>query len=408
MAHVNSSASFDNEQATVASLVPEYIRNSAENFTAILEEYYKYLNERSHVAQGVTTVINSIPDQHDLTRVDDTYLSALRKELGPYIPQSPVLDDRDLFEKIVKYFYNTRGSIESVDTFFKIFYGVEVEIDESVRLQGTILDSTRITSTSPDDYRALDNDTVRGTHDLNSLRSWRPYEYTIKTELQLSEWELPYRALVHPVGFRFYAIVLFSILSKNSWATQPANTFNYTSQDITAWFVQATEGQHSPNSQPGWTAAYILAKLLALFASMGMDEVTQADVAMAFVFYSQMEPTDGHYLRAKTSNLGLVTPYSNRSTLDSMALTTIADYELAVSNEPIWWTWDHSIEEIPYSIALLSDSTRANTNVGVVLSGFGTPSYMVPVTPGIATDTYSDGSSTILIGQFASDEWILG
>lgn len=406
MAHIVSSASFDSEQATVSSLVPEYIRESAENFTAILEEYYKYLNEHTNVFKGVTTVINSIPDQHNLNRVDDEYLAALRKELGPYIPQSPILNDRDLFEKIVKYFYNTRGSLDSVDTFFNIFYGADSEVDENPTLSALLLDGTRVTSGA--DYREVSTGYVRGTHDLNAKRGWKPYEYAIKTEVPLSEWELPYRALVHPVGFRFYAIVLFSILSKNSWANQSPFAFNYVSPNITDWFVQAKEGQHSPNSQPGWTAAYIRAKLLALFAAMGMDDVTQHDVDLSYIFYSLLETTDSHYLRCKTTNLSLLTPYNDRSTLGSIGNTTIADYEALISNESIMWSWSDRIEAIPYSFAVLSDSTRTFSNVGVVLSGFGTESYMTEIASGLATDGYTDGSSVIVETRKPSDEWLLG
>jgi hypothetical protein len=408
MSHITSSASFDSEQASVSVLVPEYIRESAENFTAILEEYYKYLNERTNVFKGITTVINSIPDQHDLTRVDTEYLAALRKELGPYIPQSPILDDRDLFEKIVKYFYNTRGSVESVGTFFKIFYGVDGEIDETPDTAAIILESTRITSASPDHYRSVSDGSIRGTRDLNSRRTWRPYEYAIKTELQLSEWELPYRALIHPVGFRFYAIVLFAVLSKNSWATQSPYAFNYISSNITDWFVQGVEGQHSPQSQPGWTAAYIRSKLIDLLASFGFDEMTQSDVESIFVFLYSLGASDSQYERNKVTNLALVGPYNDQSTLGSIGFTTIADYEAESSAESIWWSWDHSVEQIPYSIELLSSHTRTFSNVGVTLAGFGTASYMVPIVPGVGTDTYSDGSSQILENRSSPDEWILG
>jgi hypothetical protein len=247
---VSTTTKADHESATSAELIPEFLRSSANNFVDLLEEYYKYMNQEG---LGPTRILQTVPEQHSLTDIDDRYLSALKLEFANYVPDSFILEPRDLYEKIVKYFYNTRGSVESIKTFFKVFYGVNAVVNEDPNRNISGDPGNRVTSENDD--RVTSDLNNRTTIQESDAYAWKPFEYTIRTELDISVWESSYRELVHPAGFRFYALILFVTIIENSWFNHGSSYFNYLSPRLSDWLVEAKGGQHSPESQPGWLTA---------------------------------------------------------------------------------------------------------------------------------------------------------
>ncbi len=122
--------------------------------------------------------------------------------------------------------------------------------------------------------------------------------------MALSEWEIPYRALIHPVGFRFFAFLLFLLYSQNKYdLTSVSKAIAEDSQrvaDIEKYFCFKTAivnnstvfsllnpldnpysksyGSHTPTYQPGWFEENIR-RLFFLFLT---DNQTYDDASKFF------------------------------------------------------------------------------------------------------------------------------
>jgi hypothetical protein len=244
------------ELTRVSELIPGYFRSEVEKFTELMEDYYRFLNE-----SGPTGVLNSLVTEHDLYSASEQYLIPIHNTIASYIPDA-ALDDRTLMKQIVRYFYNNRGSTESAEVFFRIFFDVYASVSFPVADE-------------------LISQTGNVPVDAKNVLYWKPYSYIIRTELDISRWEIPYKELIHPIGFGFYALVFISTFHTNYWTDQyiSADAFRYKEEDITRswgfifndpslWFSQTVTGLggaliqpgsvytlepgHTPFSQPGW------------------------------------------------------------------------------------------------------------------------------------------------------------
>jgi len=156
------------------SLLPAGIKDRSANLLNFLEDYYKYMN-----TVGPTSNINSLLSSRNISEIPDEYLNAIQDEIASYIPSPAKMDRRTLLKRIVKYFYNMRGSRESANVFFNLFYNTDCIISDPV--PSSLISPIEV-----------------------NQKSWGPYSYSIGVNLPVKEWEKPYRALIHPVGFRFY------------------------------------------------------------------------------------------------------------------------------------------------------------------------------------------------------------
>ena len=111
------------EAVRVNELLPQGIQPSAKNFVDLIEHYYKYLN-----SEGLPSAeIGNIASLKDIDLVSAKYLDQIEGLIGKSIPNSRVLNRVELYKIIVRY-YNTRGSQDSIHTFFKIFFDQLIQI----------------------------------------------------------------------------------------------------------------------------------------------------------------------------------------------------------------------------------------------------------------------------------------
>ena len=232
------------ELSRVMFLLPESVRADASNFIALLEDYYEFLNQ-SNQPSGV---LNRLLSETDLYRTSEDYLNGIQAAIASYVPNGATMDRATLYKRIVRYFYNTRGSRESAEVFFRIFYDTFCQIVDPA------------TDAMISEIGDLDADSQNIVH-------WRPYTYIIKTDVPLEDWKSSYRALVHPLGFKFFAILLFLSVSSNAWDRVPFSkwtkwNFDSVTGTVLMWFEQPpTIGSHTPNLQPGWVSTERLLRL---------------------------------------------------------------------------------------------------------------------------------------------------
>lgn len=239
------------ETPRVQELIPREVRQRADNFVNLLEDYYRYLNDLKQPSQR----LNSLLDEHNIDKISDDFLNGIQSEIATYIPTPYTIDKRTLYKRIVKYFYNTRGTIESAETFFRIFFDAEAEIipfHELPELQADAL---------------LAED---GSINAELTRQeWLPYSYLINTQLPIDIWKKAYKEIIHPAGFRFFALLLFVSITYNSWGypsfQAPGYTFDYKNTNL-IWFVKPPAGSHSPHHQPGWIGKRLALLMFSLYA----------------------------------------------------------------------------------------------------------------------------------------------
>lgn len=111
------------ESSAVDDLIPLQLRESAETLTALLEDYYTYLNANDQVLN----ISKRILTEHDIDETSSDYLKKIQQEVAISVPDSRVIDTVSLYKRIVNY-YSVRGSEESVLVFFKLFFDEIVEV----------------------------------------------------------------------------------------------------------------------------------------------------------------------------------------------------------------------------------------------------------------------------------------
>jgi len=109
---------------TVKRLLPEYISNNFPQFVLFLEKYYEWL-ESEDQAYGTTRKLETLFDV-DSPKPDELFDIMVQPVLKDF-PTSAAVDRKFLF-KHVSEFFRSKGSLESVETLFRILYNEEIRI----------------------------------------------------------------------------------------------------------------------------------------------------------------------------------------------------------------------------------------------------------------------------------------
>ena len=111
------------ESIGVEGLYPPALRESASSLIGFIEQYYNYLNS----IKLPSNEIANITRDKDIDIVSNKYLTEIQSLIARNIPNSRAIDKVTLYRIIIQY-YRTRGSEDSIHTFFKIFFDEIVDI----------------------------------------------------------------------------------------------------------------------------------------------------------------------------------------------------------------------------------------------------------------------------------------
>ena len=197
------------EPNTVNSLIPVHLRQGAENFIELLEDYYSYLNTDGLPSQE----INNILVEQDIDKTSLRYLDSIQKEVAMNVPDAVAFDRVSLYKKIVNY-YLTKGSRDSILTFFKIFYDEAVVVNYPRELLFAPSQGNYDTSIS----RYLDDKSFPSGRDkVQDSYFWQNFSYVIESALPVEIWRSNFLNLVHPAGFKFFGIIAILLVRTNKW-----------------------------------------------------------------------------------------------------------------------------------------------------------------------------------------------
>ena len=197
------------EANTVNSLIPVHLREGAQNFIDLLEDYYSYLNTDGLPSQE----INNITVEQDIDKTSLQYLDSIQREVAMNVPNAVAFDRVSLYKKIVKY-YLTKGSRDSILTFFKIFYDEAVVVSYPREL----LFAPSMGNYDTDKELYLDDKSFpSGKDKIQDSYFWQNFSYVIESALPVENWKSNFLNLVHPAGFKFFGIISILMVRTNKW-----------------------------------------------------------------------------------------------------------------------------------------------------------------------------------------------
>lgn len=173
----------------------------------------KLTTEIKHwVGPGPSYVLNAIEDAMDIDKNsgdsnDPThkYLELMQKEIAAIIPRDLEADKSVLYKQIID-FYKIRGSSDSIETFFRIFFQDEVQVQKPY--DNTLIPSSGDWSTDTNQFISTKGFISEKKNRIHDSYRYQKYSYLIKTGKNFTDWEYTFNRLVHPAGFIFFGEIL--------------------------------------------------------------------------------------------------------------------------------------------------------------------------------------------------------
>ena len=111
-----------NISSYIDDLVPDHVETSYPDLVNFLKTYALYL-ERSNDS---AFYLNALDIQRDIDYVEDHLLTELQNEIGVAVPRDFATDPRMFYKRLAE-FYRSRGTPESIKSFFRMIYNDDVE-----------------------------------------------------------------------------------------------------------------------------------------------------------------------------------------------------------------------------------------------------------------------------------------
>ena len=111
-----------NISSYIDELVPDHVESSYPDLVNFLKTYALYL-ERSNES---AFYLNSLDIQRDIDYVEENLLTELQNEIGIAVPRDFATNPRTFYKHLIE-FYRSRGTPESITSFFRVIYDDEVE-----------------------------------------------------------------------------------------------------------------------------------------------------------------------------------------------------------------------------------------------------------------------------------------
>lgn len=187
------------EKAKIRTAVPAHILESYPKFHNFLKAYYEFLDQDTEMVSKIKALRNA----RDPVMSD--YKTQLVKEFGENFPNVTAVDN-DVLLKILKMYYITKGSEESIIAYFNLFLN-----DQTARV---VYPKDNILKT--DDGQWDDTNSVytsfRGHLDeafmvLQDDDYYQIYSYVVRSGQSVNDWGMAFEESLHPVGWKFFGEV---------------------------------------------------------------------------------------------------------------------------------------------------------------------------------------------------------
>ena len=111
-----------NISSYIDELVPDHVESSYPDLVNFLKTYALYLERQNKSG----FYLNALDIQRDIDFVEDELLTELQNEIGIAIPRDFATNPRMFYKRLVE-FYKSRGTPESITSFFRMIFDDDVE-----------------------------------------------------------------------------------------------------------------------------------------------------------------------------------------------------------------------------------------------------------------------------------------
>mgnify|MGYP005737382173 FL=1 len=163
--------------------LPEYFKTDYPKITSFLEEYYHF--EDSDVSPS--RLVNDLFYSRDINQVDTSMLNYIEDELLLGQSYFEGFVDKRTAAKFSNNLYRSKGTKYSIQQFFRMFFGVDVDIEY----------------TKEQVFKIGEVGSEIGTESIRFLTNaelFQQFAIKIVSELPIAKWQRPYKLFVHPAG----------------------------------------------------------------------------------------------------------------------------------------------------------------------------------------------------------------
>ena len=111
-----------NTSSYINDLIPEHVATTYPDLIEFIKTYALYLERQNKSG----FYLNSLDIQRDIDHVEEVLLTELQNEIGIAVPRDFATDPRTFYKHLIE-FYRSRGTPESITSFFRTIYNDEVE-----------------------------------------------------------------------------------------------------------------------------------------------------------------------------------------------------------------------------------------------------------------------------------------
>ena len=165
----------------VEKVLPDHFKTEYPKFVSFLKEYFHFEDSDGSPSR----LVNDLFYARDINQVDESLLSYIEDELLLGQAYFEGFLDKRTAAKFSHNLYSTKGTKFSIQQFFRMFYGIDVEVDYPKKDVFTV-GSSEIGANS---IKFLTNDEL-----------YQTFAIRIISELSQKDWERPYKLFVHPAG----------------------------------------------------------------------------------------------------------------------------------------------------------------------------------------------------------------
>lgn len=245
--------------AKISEVFPEYFAEEYPSLMSFIEKYYDYLDSTT---ASFNSRINNIIAVRDIGQTDLEYLDLLVSEIGNGLQVASFFEQPRLMTRLLSQFYRSKGSLVSVEGFFRAFFNDEVSIEYTKNKIFIVGDSK------------IGYESQKFLTD-NAL--YQTFALLIKSGVSVPDYQNLYEKFVHPAGFYYQGQIqvesLFD-LALDSMTALPFNT------DSTGLLIAAPSEAIIISSTSALVPETQFAQLTSLIDSQGQAIRIDPDVSV--------------------------------------------------------------------------------------------------------------------------------
>jgi len=191
-------------KSVVKEVLPEYFSTDYPDLITFLEKYYDFIDSTGN--QSFKNDIDNIITLRDITQTTLESLDQLVAEIGNGLQVASFFQQPRLMARLLSQFYRSKGSLVSIEGFFRAFFNTEVTIEY------------------PKDQIFIVGESEIGTESLRYIidnRLYQIFSILIKSGISVADYQQLYKRFVHPAGFYFAGQVQLETNFALNLATAP-------------------------------------------------------------------------------------------------------------------------------------------------------------------------------------------